>query len=103
MERADLFERVRERVVPDVVQQSSDAHGGAGCLRDSSKGAPVVEQCEGATREMIGAKRVLEAAMGGAGVDEKREPELANVAQPLKRRRIHEPNRQLVDGDVVPE
>ena len=103
VQRADLLERVRERVVPDVVQQRGAAHDET-CIGLELLGvATLLEQAQRAAREMVRTERVLEARVSGAGVDEIRESELADVAQPLERTRVDQPERQRVDADVVPE
>ena len=63
----------------------------------------LLEQRERAPGEVVRAERVLEARMRGAGIDEKREAELANVAQPLERRRIDQLEGERIEPDVVPE
>jgi len=52
---------------------------------------------------MVRAERVLEARVGGAGVDEVREPELPHVSQPLENGRVDELQGQRVDTNVVPQ
>ena len=52
---------------------------------------------------MIGAERVLEPRVCGAGVDEEREPELANVSEPLKGRCVDQLEAERIEPDVVPE
>src|SRR6185503_21000680 len=56
-----------------------------------------------AARQMIGAQGVLEAGMGGAGVNEKGVAELAHVAQSLYGRCVEERERLWLEADVVPE
>jgi hypothetical protein len=46
---------------------------------------------------------MLEACVCGSGVNEVREPELSDVTQALKRGRIDEAKRDVIDADVVPE
>ena len=48
-------------------------------------------------------ERVFEAAVGRAGVDEKRVPQLAHVAEALYRGRVHHGEHLGVQPDVVPE
>ena len=100
--RADLLERVRERIVPDVVQQ----RGGGDDPRFSHRRLQLTarrEQRERATGEVPGAERVLEPRVRRARVDEVREPELPHVPQPLECPRVDEADRQVVERDVVPE
>jgi len=58
---------------------------------------------EDASRQMICAERVLEAAVGGAGVDEEGVAELADVTEPLHGRGVDHRERFGVEPDVVPE
>ena len=53
--------------------------------------------------EVIGAERVLEPGVRGAGVDEERVTELAHVAQALERRGVDRRRRGRLEPDVVPE
>ncbi len=52
---------------------------------------------------MMGAERVLEARVSGAGINEVGPAELPDVAQPLKNFGVDELQRQLVDADVIPD
>ena len=89
VQRADLFERVRERIVPDVVQQGG-ARGRACIRRGRSMRSPRAPRTASSVRRArwYVPERVLEARMRGAGIDEEREAELANVAEPLEGRRV---------------
>ena len=103
MQRADLLERVRERIVADVVQQRGDLRDDALLDRDPAQLAALIEERERGAREVIGAERVLEARVRGAGIDEIREAELPDVSQALKNRRVDELQGERVDTNVVPE
>lgn len=52
---------------------------------------------------MIGPERVLEARVGSAGINQESKAELADVSQTLKYFVVDEPNRKLVDTNVIPE
>jgi hypothetical protein len=97
MWQTGFFERVGERVMPDVVEQGRQAYG------PSLFRSAMPELGDDATREMIGAQRVLEARVRGTGIDEKRVAELANVAEPLERGSIEDGKRLRLEADVVPE
>ena len=103
VERADLLERVRERVVSDVVQQCSGLDDGSLVRRDAPELAALPEQRERPSCQMIRADGVLEPRVRRAGVDEVREPELPDVPQPLEGGCVDEAKRNVIDADVVPE
>ena len=63
----------------------------------------LLEQRERPAGEVVRPERVLEPRVGRARVDEKRQPELPNVAQPLERRRIDQLEAERIEPDVVPE
>ncbi len=65
-----LLERVRERVVPDVVEQGGEAGGGTVFLGHGVEFAPLREAGQRAPGQVVGAEGVLEAGMGGAGIDQ---------------------------------
>jgi len=52
---------------------------------------------------VIGADRVLEAGVRGAGINEIRQAELADISEPLKNIRVDEPESQLIDPDIIPQ
>ncbi len=98
--RHDAFGRVRERRVPEVVEEDGEAQ------RLAEAVAVVRIQLE-LRRERVehpgghghGAEAVRVAGVGGAGKGQVREPQLLHVAQPLVLRAVHQ--RPLVrrDGD----
>ena len=90
VKRADLLERVRERVMSDVVQQRRGLRDCAFLERDARQLTALVEQRHRQASQVIGTERVLEARVRRARVDEIREPELPNVSQALKNRRVDE-------------
>ena len=85
---ADLLERVRERIVADVVQQRGDADQHAFVATERRVIVVLLEQRQRAPGEVIRSQGVLEPRVRRAGIDEEGEPELPNVAEPLERRRI---------------
>ncbi len=100
---AGFLERVRERIMADVVQKRGESHGEAIVLGDPVQLAALLERRQGAARQMIRAERMLEPGVGGAGIDEEGEADLADVAQALERRRVEREQRRPVQADVVPE
>ena len=103
MQRADLLERVREGIVPDVVQQCGVSDDEARLPVQPTRQVTLFEQRKRSSREMVCAEGVLEARVARAGIHEIREAELSNVAQPLERARVDEAQRERIDADVVPE
>jgi hypothetical protein len=103
IERANFLERVRKRVMTDVVEQRG---GGNDCALgglDARKLSAFREQRERAPREVIRAKRVLESGVCRPGINEVGEPELPNVSKPLKGGGVDEAKGDVIDADVVPE
>ena len=100
---AGLFERVGEGIVANVVQEGRQPHREAVFVGDPAELAVLLERGEGAARQVIGAERVLETGMGGAGIDEEGVTDLADVAESLDRRRVEREQRRPVEADVVPE
>ena len=98
-----LFERVRERIVADVVQQRSQPHEHDLFLRYAVQLATLGQQRQCAAREVMGSQRVLEACVCGAWIDEVGMSQLPYVAQPLERRAVDHAQRRRVNADVVPE
>ena len=97
MRKTCFLERMRKGVVADVVEQGRQADG------QSFVAVDLAERGDGATRQVIGAERVLEAGVGSAGIDEERVTELAHVAQALDGRRVEDRQRLRFEADVVPE
>ena len=60
----------------------------------------VTDPCDGRSQ---GTEGMLETRMAGARIDQVRQPELSHVAQSLERRRVHEPERERIHPDVLPE
>jgi hypothetical protein len=61
------------------------------------------QEGERAPGKMVGAECVLEAGVGGPGVDEVGEAELPDVAQALHGIRVEQSQRERLDTDVIPE
>src|SRR2546430_9393410 len=100
--RAGLFERVGERVMPDVVQQRR--RGERGAIAGREPGIPrVLELRQRAPRQMISAEGVLEAAVRGARVDEEGMAQLPHVAESLNGGGVDHREGRGVEPDVVPE
>ena len=89
MEGADFLERVRERIMADVVQECRRPDDRLLLLADRDRMLGLAKECQRASREM------MRAEVGPA--------KLANVTQTLKDFGIDEFERQLVDADVVPD
>ena len=86
----------------DVVQQRGQLQARA--LRGVRPHVPCVLQgIEHAAGEVIGAERVLEAAMRGARVHQERMAQLPHVAQSLYGGGVDHGERFGVEPDVVPE
>ena len=104
MQRPDLFQSVRERIVTDVVEQRRRPDNGLLLFADRGDGVlSLAKERQRAAREMVSAECVLEPRMRRARIDEVRPPKLADVAQTLKDFCVDELQRQLVDSDVVPD
>ena len=103
IQRADLLERVRERVVPDIVQQRRDANVRASAFTDVAQVTALLEQRQRTARQGIRAERVLETRMAGARIYQKRQPELSHVPQPLEGRCVDQAKGERLDTDVIPE
>ena len=89
--------------MPDVVQQRGEPDGQALRLRDQLELAALLEARQRAPGQVVGAERVLEPGVGGAGIDEEGVPDLAHVAESLDGRRVQREERGAVEADVVPE
>src|SRR5690606_28607202 len=99
----ELLERVRERVVPDVVQQRRVRHQLLALPDLRRYAAAITERPQRLAGEMVDAERVIEAGVRRAGVDEVRPAELADVAEPLELRGVDDPDRRGVEAYRVPE
>ena len=98
-----LLQRVGESVVADVVEK--------GRVGDQTLVPPCLgrawlllfQDAERLDRQVVDAKGVVEAGVGGAGVDEVGQPELADVAEPLKGRRVDDGDGDRIQPDRVPQ
>ncbi len=100
---AGLLEGVREGVVSDVVQQRGEPHGQPFALADAGELAALLERGQRTARQVVGAERMLEPGMGGAGVDQESMAELPHIAEALERRRVDRGHGGGFQSDVVPE
>jgi hypothetical protein len=103
MQRANLFERVREGIVSDVVEQRRRPDDRLLAVGDRDRLLGFAKERECAPGKVVSAERVLEPRMGSAGIDEIRPTELADIAQALEDFGIDEAQCELVDADVVPD
>ena len=103
VQRADLFQRVRERVVSDVVEQRRGPDDRLLLLADRGGVFRFAKERERASREVVGAERVLESRVCRARIDEVRPSELADVPESLKDFGVDEAERELVDANVIPD
>ena len=101
-EEPRFLERVGEGVVADVVQQRGQLDQQGVGLADLG-GVLRAQRRDGAPRQMVSAERMLEPAVGGAGIDEESVPELPDVAQPLEGGRVDHPQGGGLEPDVLPE
>ena len=99
----DLLQRMRERIMTDVVQERGGSNDRLLVFADRDQVLGFAKERQRAPREVVRAERVLESRMGGAGIDEISPTELPHVAQPLKDLGVDQPERQLVDADIVPD
>ena len=100
---AGLLQRMREGIVADVVEQGGHPNSEAFFRADRSRVAQLLQRREGPPGQMKGAEGVLEAAVGGAGVDQECVTDLADVAKALNGGRVERKQGGVVDPDVVPE
>jgi len=103
MECSDFFQRVRERIMPDVVKERGGSHNRLLLLADRDRIARLAKERQGASRKVMSAERVLEARVGRAWIYEICPPELAYVPKALKDFSVDEVEGQLIDSDVVPD
>src|ERR1700694_2290861 len=102
VQRSDLFQRVREGVMPYVVQESGRANYRLLLFADGGCVFSFAQEGERASRQVMRAKCVLETGVSRAWIDQIRPPELTHVPQSLKDFRIDEIERELVDPNVIP-
>ena len=100
---AGLLERMREGVMADVVQQRRHPYRKALFGAGGPELAQLLQRRERAPGQMECAECVLEAAVGGAGIDQESVTDLTDVAEALNGGSVQGQERGLVDPDVVPE
>src|SRR5688572_8057665 len=83
-----LLERMRKWVVPNVVQQRRERDDGAVDRFDALQMAALAQNRERALCQVVDAHRMIEPRVRSTGIDQVGEPELTDVAQTLKGRRI---------------
>jgi hypothetical protein len=101
VQRANLFQSVREWIVSDIVKERGRSDDRLLVLVDRMLG--FAQQCQRPAREVVRPKGVLESGVGGAGINEVRPAELADVPEALKDIGVEKGERQLVDSNVVPD
>ena len=69
----------------------------------SSQLAPLLQRRQGSLGQVVRAERVLEAGVGGPGIDQEGVPDLAHIAQALHGRGVEGQQRRAVESDVVPQ
>ncbi len=86
-----LFQRMGERVMPDVVQQGGQAHEREIIVGNALELAPLPEECQRAPGEVVRPQGMFEPRMGRSRVDQVGVAQLADVTQALERRAVHDP------------
>src|SRR5690606_28810913 len=99
----ELLERVRERIVPDVVEQSAERNDAAVDVVDGFEVAALAELVQRALCEMVDADGVIETRMRRAGIDQVCVTELFDVAKSLEYGAVDDAARDRIDADRVPE
>jgi hypothetical protein len=101
--RLQLFQRVGERVVADVVEEGGVGDEFRPRLRLGRQGTAFPEKPKGGSRQVVDPQGVVEPGMGGPGIDQVGKAQLPDVAKPLVRRGVHQSNRHGVEANGVPE
>ena len=104
--RTEFLQRVREGVVPDVVEERAEANHRqfVHVLRLQRLEVSVaLETGDGPRHEMVDAEGVQEAVVDAAGIHEVGEAELLDAPQPLELGRVENLGRVLVHADVPPQ
>ena len=76
VQRADLFERVREWIVSDIVKERCGPDDRLLVLANRRGVFGFAKERQSATGEMVRPERVLEPGVGGAGIDQVGPPQL---------------------------
>ena len=100
--RVEFLDRMGEGVVADVVQQGGvgNQRGSVPHLRGDRPAG--LQDADRALGEMVDAEGVIEARVGGAGVDEVRQAQLPDVAQPLEGGGIDDRRGCGIESNRVP-
>ena len=104
--RPEFLDRVRKRIVPDVVKKRSEAHDRQLVEFRRAQGCEVSVTLEAGDRprhEMVHPERVEEAVVDTARIHEMREPELLDAPESLKLWRVEDLGRVGFDVDVPPQ
>src|SRR5688572_18491426 len=99
----ELFQRVRKRIVPDVVEKRGIRYDVPLALADVAELTTRLQQPQRMLREMINPECVIEPRMGRARIDEMGQPQLSDVTETLKCRAIHNGYRGIIEGNRIPE
>src|SRR5687768_3217633 len=99
----ELLERVRERVVADVVEEGRVGNELLAFPHFRWGRTPLAQQTERGGGEVIHTERVIEARVRRARIDQVREPELSDVAETLEGVRVHDPGGRGIEPDRVPQ
>ena len=96
---ADFLERVRKGKLADVVQEGRQQDAGKIILGHGLPEAGIGHQRVDVTDRMrVHPKRMLEAGMGGSGINQVCEAQLAHMAQPLKPRVVDQHAHPVGEG-----
>src|SRR5690606_38532988 len=98
-----FFERMRVRVVPDVVQQPRIRNELAIERIQPVELASLTQQLESLPREVIYPQCVIEACVSCSGIDEIGVTELPDVTEPLKYPRIDDTHGGRIEADRAPQ
>ena len=104
--RTEFLHRVREGVMPDVVQECAETNDRqfAHVLRVQRVEVSVaLEAGDGPRDEVVDPEGVQEAVVDAAGIHEVREAELLDAPQSLELGRVENLRRVLVQADVSPQ
>jgi hypothetical protein len=94
---------VGERIVPNVVKERRRSDDGLLLFADRYRVAGLAKERQGASREMVRAKSVLESRVRSAGIYQVRPAKLTHVTQALENLGVYELERQLIDSNVIPD
>ena len=87
--QTDVFDRMAKRPMPQVVQQRGhDEQLGVGRRHRAGEARVVAQLPQKQQRQPIDAQRVLEARVMGRRIDQRHQPQLADLGQPAKLGRV---------------